>query len=62
MEAVREAQAGRWIDACNGGKERLCPGVLPDAGSADWSNSRKLLANLIHCAIIRTNLREARTN
>ena len=59
MEAVREAQAGRWIDSCNGGKERLCLGVLPDAGSADWSNSRDLLANLIHYAIIRTNLREA---
>ena len=40
MEAVREAQAGRRIDSCSGGKERLCLGVLPDAGSADWSNSR----------------------
>lgn len=59
MEAVREAQAGQWIDSCNGGKERLCLGVLPDAASADWSNSRDLLANLIHYAIIRTNLREA---
>ena len=62
IEAVREAQAGQWIDGRNGGTERLCLGLLPDAGSADWSNSRDLLANLIHYAIIRTNLREARSS
>lgn len=61
MEAVREAQAGRWIDAPDGGRERIYLGTLPDADSAKWRNSRNVLANLIHYAIIRTNLREARS-
>ena len=60
MEAVREAQAGRWIEREEDGKERICLGTLPDADSATWRNARNLLANLIHYAIIRTNLREAR--
>lgn len=60
MEAVREAQAGRWIDTCDDGREWIYLGVLPDADSANWRNSRELLANLIHYALIRTNLREAR--
>ena len=34
--------------------------TLPDADAAKWRSSRELLANLIHYAIIRTNLREAR--
>ena len=61
MEAVREARAGRWIDTCDDGRERIYLGILPDADSAKWRNSRKLLADLIHYAIIRTNLREARS-
>ena len=59
MEAVREAQAGRWIDMHDDGRERIYLGTLPDADSAKWHNFRNLLANLIHYAIIRTNLREA---
>ena len=61
MEAVREAQAGSWIDTNDKGRERISLGTLPDADSATWRNSRNLLANLIHYAIIRTNLREARS-
>ena len=61
MEAVREAQAGRWIDTLNNGRERIYLGTLPDADSAKWRAIRDLLANLIHYAIIRTNLREARS-
>ena len=61
MEAVREAQASRWIVTDDHGKEWIYLGNLPDADSAGWSNSRKLLANLIHYAIIRTNLRESRS-
>ena len=60
MEAVREAQAGRWIDTYEDGREWVHLGALPDADSATWRNSRNLLANLIHYALIRTNLREAR--
>lgn len=59
MEAVREAGAGRWIDTSKHGSERISLGTLPDADSANWRNSKVLLANLIHYAIIRTNLREA---
>ena len=61
MEAVREAQTGSWIDTYDKGRERISLGTLPDADSATWRNSRNLLANLIHYAIIRTNLREARS-
>ena len=61
MEAVREAQAGRWIDTYDDGREWIYLGTLPDTDSAKWRNSRNLLANLIHYAIIRTNLREARS-
>ena len=60
VEAVREAQAGRWIDGDNQGRDRIYLGTLPDADSANWRKVRNLLANLIHYAIIRTNLREAR--
>ena len=60
MEAVREAQAGRWIDAYDDGREWIYLGALPEADCANWRNSRNLLANLIHYALIRTNLREAR--
>ena len=59
MEAIREAQAGRWIEPRSAGRERVYLGTLPDADSAKWQSSRNLLANLIHYAIIRTNLREA---
>lgn len=58
MEAVREAGRESWIVA-DGRKEWVYLGELPDAARADWLNSRDLLANLIHYAIIRTNLREA---
>ena len=57
MEAVREAGMDNWIDTYDDGKEWVCLGYL--AESATWRNSKKLLANLIHYAIIRTNLREA---
>ena len=60
VESVIEAGAGQWITRTNG-KERIYLGELPDADSANWKNSRKLLANLIHYAIIRTNLREAKS-
>lgn len=60
-EAVRESQAGRWIDTDDNGKERISLGTLPDADSATWRNSRNILANLIHYGIIRKNLREARS-
>ena len=58
MEAVREAGMENWIDTDNG-KERVYLGYLADATSVTWRKSKKLLANLIHYAIIRTNLREA---
>ena len=57
MEAVREAGMGNWIGTYDDGKEWVYLGYL--AESATWRNSRQLLANLIHYAIIRTNLREA---
>lgn len=57
MEAVREAGMDNWIDTYDDAKEWVCLGYL--AESATWRNSKKLLANLIHYAIIRTNLREA---
>ncbi len=60
-DAVNEAGAGRWITRTNG-KDRIFLGDLPDAYSANWENSRNLLANLVHYAIIRTNLREANKN
>ena len=58
MEAVREAGRGSWI-VLDEGKEWVYLGELPDAATANWQSSRDLLANLIHYAIIRTNLREA---
>ncbi len=60
FEAVIEAGAGRWITQANG-KDRIFLGDLPDADSANWKNSRGFLANLVHYAIIRTNLREAKS-
>ena len=62
MEAVREAGMDEWVNTYyddNKGKEWVYLGDLADAASATWRNSRRLLANLIHYAIIRTNLREA---
>ena len=44
------------------GKEWVYVGELPDSETANWSNSRDLLANLIHYGIIRTNLRETRSS
>lgn len=60
MEAVREAGMEKWIDVYDEdttAKEWVYLGYL--AESATWRNSKKLLANLIHYTIIRTNLREA---
>ena len=58
MEAVRESGMDNWIDTYDDdNKEWVHLGSL--AESATWRNSKKLLANLIHYAIIRTNLREA---
>ena len=60
IKAVREAGMEKWIDTNEEDtttKERVYLGDL--AESATWRNSKKLLANLIHYAIIRTNLREA---
>ena len=59
MEAIREAGMDNWIDTYDDGKEWVFLGYLADAASVTWRNSRRLLANLIHYAIIRTNLREA---
>ena len=42
------------------GREWIYLGALADADRANWRNSRELLATLIHYALIRTNLREAR--
>lgn len=58
LEVVGEAQAGRWIRGDDNAK-RIYLGRLPDADTVTWKNSRNFLANLIHYAIIRTNLREA---
>ena len=58
LEAVREAGGDRWIYEWEG-KEWIYLGELPNAETANWKNSRKLLANLIHYGIIRSNLREA---
>ena len=60
MEAVRETGMEKWIDVDDEdtrAKEWVYLGDL--AEFATWRNSKKLLANLIHYAIIRTNLREA---
>ena len=60
MDAVREAGMEKWIDVYDEdttAKEWVYLGYL--AESATWRNSKQLLANLIHYAIIRTNLREA---
>ena len=53
LEAVREAQAGQWIQK----DKRIYLGRIHD--NATWRNSRKFLARLIHYGIIRSNLREA---
>ena len=53
LDAVREAQAGQWIQKDG----RIYLGRIHD--NATWRNSRKFLARLIHYGIIRSNLREA---
>ena len=60
MEAVREAGMEKWIDVYDEdtrAKEWVYLGSLAEL--ATWRNSKKLLANLIHHTIIRTNLQEA---
>ncbi len=62
LEAIREAGAGRWVDSYDDGKRWIYLGELPDINmptNVSSTRSRKLLANLIHYAIIRTNLRDA---
>ena len=61
FEAVREAGCGHWIHTDSDGKELLYFGKLYRAETANWRNSKELLANLIHYAIIRSNLRDARS-
>ena len=59
LEAVREAGAGEWIGLYDDGKEWIYLGEHPDASKSKWRERRRLLANLIHYGIIRSNLREA---
>ena len=59
LDAVREANCGHWIDWYDDGKEWIYLGDLPAAG-AKRPKPWKFLARLLHYAIIRTNLREAR--
>ena len=59
FDAVREAGCERWLCWDEHGKGWIYLGDLPEAGTerpAQW----KFLAQLLHYAIIRTNLREAR--
>ncbi|MDE0190614.1 MAG: type I restriction enzyme HsdR N-terminal domain-containing protein [Gammaproteobacteria bacterium] len=55
LAAVRESGAASWIDDDGG----ILLGQLYPAERGDWRNSKKLLANLLHYGIIRTNLRDA---
>ena len=57
--AVREANCGHWIDWYDDGKEWIYLGELPEAGT-ERPEQWDFLARLLHYAIIRTNLREAR--
>ena len=59
LEAVREANCGHWIDWDDDGKEWIYLGALPAAG-ANGRKPWKFLARLLHYALIRTSLREAR--
>ena len=59
MDAVKEAGAEHWIGKDEDARHRIYLGSLRAAKDANWSNSRMLLANLIHYGIIRSNLREA---
>jgi len=56
LEAVREAGVSYWLE-----KEPGCIylGDLYRAEEATWRNSKKLIANLLHYGIIRSNLRDA---
>ena len=59
LTAVREARCGHWIRRGSDGKERICLGSIPGAGQ-ERPKPWQFLARLLHYAIIRTNLREAR--
>ena len=59
LTAVRESGRGHWIYTDDDDKEWVFLGELPEVQSVKWKNSKKLLANLLHYGIIRTNLREA---
>ena len=47
-----EDDRGKWL-------RRIKLGKLRDPSTANWRNTRKFIANLLHYSIIRTNLREA---
>jgi hypothetical protein len=53
---------GREDLLCNDsdGRPRVYLGCLPSPSRMTWQTSRALLSNLLHYAVIRTNLREAR--
>lgn len=55
-KAVEEAGAGDWLEKEPGW---LYLGDLHWVENASWENSKRLLANVLHYGIIRTNLRDA---
>ena len=58
FQAVEESGAGDWLYEKNG-KTCVYLGELHPPSQITWRNSKKLLANLLHYALIRSNLREA---
>ena len=59
FDAVREANCERWLVWDENGKGWIYLGDLPPAGT-ERPEQWDFLARLLHYAIIRTNLREAR--
>ena len=58
FQAVEESGAGDWLHDVQG-KTHIYLGELHQVGQIEWRNSKKLLANILHYALIRSNLREA---
>lgn len=60
FQAIRDHGRDDLIQKDANGRTRVYLGRLPGYSSVTWRASRAFLSNLLHYAIIRTNLREAR--
>ena len=58
LSAVNKAGCDRWVKKPSWSKKKLvCLGKLPVAEKVTWRNSRNFLAQLLHYAIIRANIK-----